>query len=59
MQTRGRLAAEAEPEVLAAVTLAQIQGGYLLSTASQTLEPMKQALDAAYATLRSYAPAKS
>ena len=55
MQTRGRLAAEVEPEALAAVTLAQIQGGYLLSTASQSLEPMRQALDAAYATLRSYA----
>ena len=56
MQARGRLAADAQPELLAAVTLAQIQGGYLLSTASQSLEPMKQTLDAAYATLRSYAP---
>lgn len=55
MKSRGLLGPEARPEALAAVTLAQIQGGYLLSAASQTVRPMKQALDAAYASLRSYA----
>ena len=55
MQARGRLDPAARPRALAAVTLAQIQGGYLLSTASQTLEPMKHALDAAYETLRAHA----
>ncbi|MDQ3644235.1 MAG: TetR family transcriptional regulator C-terminal domain-containing protein [Actinomycetota bacterium] len=55
MKSRGRFRPEARPETLAAVTLAQIQGGYLLSTASQTVQPMKQALDGAYANLRSYA----
>lgn len=55
MKSRGRLRPEAQPEALAAVTLAQIQGGYLLSTASQTVQPMKQALDGAYASLRSHA----
>jgi len=33
-----------------------IQGGYLLSTASKTTEPMTHTLDAAYATLRAYRP---
>ena len=55
MRRRGRLASNARPEVLATVTLAQIQGGYLLSAAARDLEPMKQALDAAYANLRSHA----
>lgn len=55
MKSRGRLNLDARPEALAAVMLAQIQGGYLLSTASQTLAPMKEALDAAYASLRSHA----
>ena len=54
MKSRGQLRPEAQPEALAAVTLAQIQGGYLLSTASQTVQPMKQALDGAYASLRSH-----
>jgi TetR/AcrR family transcriptional regulator, transcriptional repressor for nem operon len=55
MQERGRLASETHAQALAAATLAQIQGGYLLSAASQTLEPMRHALDAAYATLRAHA----
>ncbi len=54
MQRRGRLARGAPIDMLAAVTLAQIQGGYLLSAASKTTDPMAQTLDAAYATLRSY-----
>ncbi len=55
MKSSGRLAPDARPEALSAVTLAHIQGGYLLSTASQTVRPMKQSLDAAYASLRSHA----
>jgi len=56
MQRRDRLAHGASVDMLAAVTLAQIQGGYLLSTATQTTDPMAHALDAAYATLRAYRP---
>jgi len=56
MQRRDRLAHGASVDMLAAVTLAQIQGGYLLSTASKTTEPMTHTLDAAYATLRAYRP---
>ncbi len=54
MQRAERLARRAPVDTLAAVTLAQIQGGYLLSTASQTTAPMTHALDAAYATLRAH-----
>jgi AcrR family transcriptional regulator len=55
MRRSGRLRAAARPGVLAQVTLAQIQGGYLLSSAAQDAEPLKRALDSAYAYLRSYA----
>ncbi len=54
MRRRGALAQGTPIDRLAAVTLAQIQGGYLLSTASQTIEPMAHALDAAYAALREH-----
>ena len=56
MRSNARLRPAARPKLLATVTLAQIQGGYLLSTASQDLEPMRHALDAAYTSLRSFAP---
>jgi AcrR family transcriptional regulator len=56
MRSHGRLRPAARPKLLATVTLAQIQGGYLLSSASQDLEPMRHALDAAYTNLRSFAP---
>ena len=55
MQANERLAREPRAAVLAEVTLAQIQGGYLLSTAMQEIQPMERALDAAYAYLRTYA----
>ena len=54
MRSRGRLTPRARPSVLATVALSQIQGGYLLSTASQDLEPMRRALDVAYAGLRAH-----
>ena len=54
MQANGRLARGPRAELLAEVTLAQIQGAYLLSTAMQEIGPMKSALNAAYMYLRSY-----
>ena len=54
MRSRGRLKPGARPDVLATVALSQIQGAYLLSTAAQDPEPMRQALDAAYAGLRAH-----
>ncbi len=59
MRSSGRLVADAHPEELATATLAQIQGGYLLSSASRDIAPMRQALDAAYKNLRSYAAVRS
>ncbi len=56
MRHHARLRLTARPKLLATVTLAQVQGGYLLSTASHDLEPMRKALGAAYLSLRSYAP---
>lgn len=55
MQANGRLATGARTDDLAATTLAQIQGGYLLSTAMQDIEPMERALEAAYQGLRARA----
>ena len=55
MQARGRLTGDVHAEILADVTLAQIQGGYLLSTAMQEIAPMERALNVAYEHLRSYA----
>ena len=54
MQRRGRLAHGASVDMLAAVTLAHVQGGYLLSPAMKQPDPMAHALDAAYDTLRAY-----
>ena len=56
MRAEGRLVRGPPAEVLAEVTMVQIQGAYLLSTAMQQIEPMKRGLDAAYAHLRWYAP---
>lgn len=55
MQGRGLIDAEALPDELAQVTLAAIQGGYLLSTAQQDLQPMVRSLDLAFTHLRSLA----
>ncbi len=54
MRTRGALRATADPGVLAETTMAAIQGGYLLSTTKKDIRPMRNALKAAYAHLRSF-----
>ncbi len=55
MKKQGRLTGSARPRALAQATLASIQGGYLLSTARRDITPMRAALAAAYAQLRSFA----
>ena len=55
MKARGALRPRADPEVLAETTMAAIQGGYLLSTTKKDIRPMKNAVAAAYAHLRSFA----
>lgn len=58
MRTRGALSRSARPRELAQVTLAGIQGGYLLSSAAADIRPMQRALSAAYARLRDAAEPK-
>lgn len=53
MQEYGRLSRSADPDELADIVMAAIQGGYLLSAAQQDIRPMRRALSASYATLRS------
>jgi AcrR family transcriptional regulator len=55
LQEQGGLRADADPEMLAEETLASIQGGYLLSTAKRAARPMRNAISAAFARLRSHA----
>lgn len=55
MRAAEMLRPDADPSRLAAVTLAGIQGGYLLSTLNKDVRPMKDALDAILAYLRSFA----
>nr|MBA3416577.1 TetR/AcrR family transcriptional regulator [Chloroflexia bacterium] len=55
LQETGRLRADADPEALAEEALASIQGGYLLTMAKREARPMRNALAAAFARLRSYA----
>lgn len=55
MKARGALVPSADPQALAEATMASIQGGYLLSTTKRDIGPMRNALDAAYAHLRSRA----
>ena len=50
-----KLRPNADPSWLAATTLAGIQGGYLLSTLHKDVRPMKDALEAILAYLRSFA----
>jgi len=58
MKARRLLGSSARPALLAETTLANVQGGYLLSTARHDIRPMRSALDAAYARLRASRPAK-
>jgi len=55
MQRSGRLEPRADPEELANVTLAAIQGGLLLTQARRDPGQLASALDAAYAQLRAHA----
>lgn len=59
MKARGVLRPGADPGALAEVTMAVIQGGYLLSTTKKDIRPMRNALDAAYAHLRSFSTRSS
>ncbi len=59
MRTRGALSRSARPRELAQITLAAIQGGYLLSSAAADIRPMQRALAAAYARLRDVRRAKA
>jgi len=55
MRAVGKLPPDADPSRLAATTLAAIQGGYLLATLNRDVRPMKDALEAILAYLRSFA----
>ena len=55
MKGSGALRPGADPSALADATMASIQGGYLLSTTKKDIRPMRNALQAAYAHLRSFA----
>lgn len=55
LQETGQLRADADPEVLAEEALASIQGGYLLTMTKREARPMRNAITAAFARLRSFA----
>jgi TetR/AcrR family transcriptional repressor of nem operon len=56
MQADGKLHRAADPDALATVTLAAIEGGLLLAQAKRDPAQLELALDAAYAHLRANAP---
>ena len=56
MRARGQLVPGADPERLAIAVFASLQGGLLLSKTQKETEPLRIALDAAYAHLRSLRP---
>ncbi len=55
MRARGELAPAADPDALAAATMASIQGGLLLTQTRKTARPRRLALDAALRYLRAFA----
>lgn len=57
MRGRGELRPDADPGVLAEVTLAAIQGGILLARTKQNVRSLEQVLDGALVYLRGFAPA--
>jgi AcrR family transcriptional regulator len=61
MKDRGELARNADPRRLAMAVFASLQGGLLLAKTHKDVEPLRVALDAAYAHLRSFraAPART
>lgn len=54
MRERGQLVQSADPHRLAVATFASLQGGLLLSKTQKETEPLRIALDAAFAYLRSF-----
>lgn len=58
MQTRGDLAADADPELLAVMTIAALQGGMLLARIHRDVDLLRHSLDGAVATLRSHAASR-
>jgi TetR/AcrR family transcriptional repressor of nem operon len=56
LQGRGLLRRDADPAVLAEVTIAILQGGYLLSSTKREAAPLRNAAAAALAHLRSFSP---
>jgi TetR/AcrR family transcriptional repressor of nem operon len=59
MRGSGTLAADAEPDELATGLMAALQGGYLLAQTSHSPEPMRIALDMAFAHIRTFATSTS
>lgn len=55
MRDRGLLAEDADPQILAETTIAIMQGGYLLASTKRDGRPMRLALSAALAHLKSFA----
>ena len=55
LMEQGELRHHADPGRLAEETMATVQGGYLLSTTKRKARPMRQALDAAFERLTSFA----
>jgi len=55
MRTRGELRAIADPDALAATTMASIQGGLLLTQTRKDVRALRLALDGAFAYLRMFA----
>ena len=55
IQDKGALKPDADPAVLATALMAALQGGYLLAQTAHDPEPMRVALDMAFAHIWSYA----
>jgi TetR/AcrR family transcriptional repressor of nem operon len=55
MTAAGKLRRSADPDRLATATLAAIQGGLVLTQTRRDPGPLRTALDAAYAYLRTFA----
>ncbi len=55
LMEQGELRHHADPGRMAEETMATVQGGYLLSTTKHKARPMRQALDAAFERLTSFA----
>lgn len=55
LQSRGRLSADTDVQVLAETTIAILQGGYLVSSVQQDLRPLRNAVAAARRELHSTA----